>query len=381
VFTATDPVERVALTHLRIPMKEFWPEATAMEPQEKDAILVTLETSSGIAHGECSLMLAEGSAALEACWKELTETIAPSLLGRAISRSEDIGALVGSWSVGRLAAAGAETALWDLLGQAHHATVAQLLGADEEQIAMGVPSGMALGLYPSIVELLESIESHLVEGYRRIKIRIAPGRDIELVQAVRSHFEDVPLMVDGGGKYTTADIELFRELDDFDLLMFEQPMAADDLDGLAALQRAVSTPVCLDETATTLEQTAEAIRRGACRIVNLKIQRVGGLGPARAIHDHCFQNDVACWGGSTPEFGLGQAFGVHLAALANCKYPSDLEPSVRWFVDDYVSPAFEHSTPGLFNVPTRPGVGFRVDLQKVHRHQVRQQEFARTQSA
>jgi len=381
VFTATDPVERVALTHLRIPMKEFWPEAVATEPQDRNAILVTLESSSGVAHGECSPMMADGRPALEACWNELADVVAPSLLGRTVSRSEDIGALAASWSVGRLAAAGAETALWDLLGQSHHATVAQLLGADEEQIAMGVPSGMALGLYPSIVELLEAIESHLVEGYRRIKIRIAPGRDLELVRAVREHFEDVPLMVDGGGSYSSADIELFRELDDFDLLMFEQPMAADDIDGLAALQQAVSTPVCLDKTASTFEKTAEAIRRGACRIVNLKIQRVGGLGPARAIHDLCLQSDVACWVGSTPELGLGQAYGVHLATLANCKYPSDLEPSVRWFVDDYVSPAFEHASPGLFSVPTRPGVGFQVDLQKVHRHQIRQQEFTRTQSA
>ncbi len=381
MLTATDPIERVALTRLRIPMKEFWPEAVAAEPRDKDAILVTLETASGIAHGECSPMMADGDAAVDACWNELAEAIAPSLLGRTISRTEDIGELAASWPAGRLAAAGAETALWDLLGQAHHATVAQLLGADEEQIALGVPSGMALGLYPSIVELLEAIESHLVEGYRRIKIRIAPGRDLELVQAVRRHFEDVPLMVDGGGKYTVADIELFREMDDLDLLMFEQPMAADDLDGLAALQQAVATPVCLDETATTYEKTEEAIRREACRIVNLKLQRVGGLGPARAIHDLCFQNDVACWVGSTPEFGLGQAFGVHLATLANCKYPTDLEPSVRWFVDDYVSPPFEHAAPGLFNVPTRPGVGFQVDLQIARRHQIRQQEFTRSQTA
>lgn len=381
MFTATDPVERVALARLRIPMKEFWPDAVATEPRDKDAILVTLETSSGIAHGECSPVMADGDAAVEACWNELVNVVAPSLLGRSIDRPEAIGELANSWNVDRLAAAGAETALWDLLGQAHRATVAQLLGADEEQIALGVPSGMALGLYPSIVELLESIESHLVEGYRRIKIRIEPGRDLELVRAVREHFEDVPLMVDGGASYTSADIELFRELDDFDLLMFEQPMAADDIAGLAALQGAVSTPVCLDKTATTFEQTAEAIRQGACRIVNLKIQRVGGLGPARAIHDLCLQNDVACWVGSTPELGLGQAFGLHLATLANCKYPSDLEPSARWFVDDYVSPAFEHSEPGLFSVPTRPGVGFQVDLQKVHRHQVRREEFTRSTSA
>ena len=133
--------------------------------------------------------------------------------------------------------------------------------------------------------------------------------------------------------------------------MFEQPMAADDLDGLAALQEAVTTPVCLDESAETPEQTAEAIRRGACRIVNLKLQRVGGFGPALAIHDLCHEHGVACWVGTMPELGVGQAHGIHLAALANCKYPTDIEPSARWFVDDYVVPA---DRAGPARPPERP---------------------------
>ncbi len=381
MYTFTNPVERVVLTHLQIPMKESWPEVTA-ETRARDVILVTVETSSSIAHGESAPPTTGVRAgALEECWNELTGVIAPSLLGQKVDCTERIGEVASLWKASRTATAGAETALWDLLGQAHHVTVAQLLGADEVQIAMGVQSGLALGLYPSVVELLKSVESHLAEGYKRVKIRIAPGRDVELVRAVRQHFDDLSLMVDGGGQYTSADIELFRELDDFDLLMFEQPFAADDVAGLAALQQAVSTPVCLDETAETHEQTAEAIRSGACRIVNLKIQRTGGLGPARAIHDLCFKQGVACWIGSTPELGLGQAYGVHLATLANSKYPADLQPSARWFVDDYVSPAFELSSPGLFSVPTRPGVGFQVDPQKVHRYQVRREEFTRTVSA
>jgi O-succinylbenzoate synthase len=246
---------------------------------------------------------------------------------------------------------------------------------------MGVQAGLVMGLYPSVVELLRAVEPHLDEGYKRLKIRIAPGRDAEFVRAVRQHFEDVPLMVDGGGAYSTADLDLFRELDDLDLLMIEQPFAADDLDGLAELQTALATPICLDETAETHDRTAEAIRRGACRIVRLDIQRTGGLGPARAIHDLCFRQGIACWVGSTPDLGLGQAFGVHLATLANVRYPADLEPSARWFVDDYVAPAFELSAPGLFAVPERPGVGFQVDPQKLRRYQVRQEAFTRSVTA
>jgi O-succinylbenzoate synthase len=243
------------------------------------------------------------------------------------------------------------------------------------RIDQGVESGLAVGLYPTIVELIKTIETHMEAGYRRVKIKIQPGQDIDLVHAVRQHFGDVELMLDANAAYTAADLDIFRELDQFDLLMFEQPMAADDLDGLAALQSAVNTPVCLDETAETPARTTAAIERGAGRIVNLKIQRVGGLGPALAIHNLCHQHGIACWVGSMPELGIGQAHGIHLATLANCKYPSDLEPSARWFVDDYVAPLIDLAAPGILAVPTRPGLGYLVDPAKLRRYHVRQQEF------
>jgi O-succinylbenzoate synthase len=262
-----------------------------------------------------------------------------------------------------------------LLGTFRHVPIAHLLGAIDAQVDLGVESGLAVGLYPTVVELLKTIESHLVEGYRRVKIKIAPGRDVELVRAVRRHFGEIPLMIDANGAYNADDIDVFREMDDLDLLMFEQPMKADDLDGLAALQAAVSTPVCIDETAETVSSTRAAIDRGACRIVNIKIQRVGGLGPAQEIHNLCHGRGIACWVGSMPELGIGQAHGIHLATLVNCKYPTDIEPSARWFVDDYVVPALEFTSPGTFTVPTRPGLGFLVDSTKLRRYQVRQREF------
>jgi O-succinylbenzoate synthase len=382
-MTATGPIERVVLTHLQVPLKETF-RISGGEVAIKDAIVVTVETSSGIGHGESSPMAAGfgySTDTPDGCWDDLVATIAPDLIGQTVDSTADIAAQTSTWRASRFAIAGAETALWDLLGQSHHVTIAALLGAIDEQISLGVQSGLAVGLYPSVVELLKTIETHLAEGYRRVKIKIQPGRDIELVRAVRQHFGEIPLMIDANGAYTVADLDIFRELDDFDLLMFEQPMAAADLDGLSQLQRAVVTPVCLDETAETLEHTAESIRRGACRIVNLKIQRVGGLGPAREIHDLCRQHGIACWVGSMPELGLGQAYGIHLGTLANCKYPADIEPSARWFVDDYVAPPLELSSPGLFSVPTRPGLGFQVDPAKIRRYQVRQAEFTAKSTA
>jgi O-succinylbenzoate synthase len=379
-MTTTDPIDRVVLTHVQIPFKEPF-RISGGEVAIKDAILVEVATPSAVGLGESSPMASSfgySADTPEGCWEDLAGRIAPSLLGRSFGTIEDIAAVAAAWEVSRFAAAGAETALWDLLGQARHASIAELLGASDLRIDMGVEAGLAVGLYASIVELIKTIELHLEAGYRRIKIKIQPGQDVELVRAVRQHFGDVPLMVDANGAYTVAHLETLRELDEYDLLMLEQPMAAGDLDGLAALQQAVTTPVCLDETAESPERTAEAIRRGAGRIVNLKIQRVGGLGPARAIHDLCYQNGVDCWVGAMPELGIGQAHAIHLATLPNCKYPADVEPSSRWFVDDYSIPLVELASPGVIEVPTRPGLGYHVDPVKVRRYQVRQREFTST---
>lgn len=372
----TGPVERISLTHLQIPLKE--PHRGSSEPAIKDAILVTVETHEGLGLGESSPGSERTGAtaeAFEACWTDLTERIVPRLLGRSFSSVEEIEALASTWSAGPAATAGAETACWDVLGQARRTALAKMLGASTDQLGLKVESGLTVGLYPTVVELLKTVETHLAEGYRRVKIEIEPGRDVELVQAVRQHFGDIPLMVDARASYTMADAAVFRELDEYDLLMIEQPMASDDLEGSAALQAELMTPVCLDESATTLEQTARAILKGAGRIVSLKLQRVGGLGPALALHDLCHQHGVACWVGTTPELGIGQAHGIHLAALGNCRYPTDIGPSTRWFVDDYVAPHLELAAPGILSVPSRPGLGYQMDHAKVRRYQIRQSEF------
>jgi O-succinylbenzoate synthase len=381
----TDAVERVTLRHLQVPLKES-SRIAGVEVTIKDAILVAVESNNGVGLGECSPIPARDSASEsrlspEGCWRELSDRIAPSLLGQTFTEVEEIAELAGTWEASPIAAAGAETACWDLLGQARHEAIAETLGALGSPLDLRIESGLSVGLYPTIVELIKTIDTHLAEGYRRVKIQIEPGRDIELVRAVRQHFGDIPLMVDGAEAYEARHIDVLRELDEFDLLMIEQPIAAEDLDGLAALQKEVATPICLDETANRLDRAAEAIRRRAGRIVNLKLQRVGGFGPALAMHNLCQEKGVACWVGTMPELGVGQAQGLHLAALPNCKYPTDIEPSVRWFVDDCVVPLIEFSSPGVFMLPSRPGLGYHVDPVKLKRYQVRQREFSAKTSA
>jgi O-succinylbenzoate synthase len=233
-----DAIERVTLTRLKVPLKE--PCRTVRgEVAAKEAILVTVETRSGIGVGEASppadLEATPGDTP-DACWDDLAGRIAPALLGTAVADAEGIAATASGWSgASRYAVAGAETALWDILGQARHATIAELLGASVEQIDRGVDSGLVVGLCPTVVELLKTVETHLAEGYRRVKIRIAPGQDVEPVRAIRQHFGDVELMVDGEGSFGREHLDVFRALDGEDLLMIEQPLPADDLDGLAAL--------------------------------------------------------------------------------------------------------------------------------------------------
>ncbi len=325
-----DPIERITLTHLEIPWKEATHRCGGV-PDVKGAILVTVETALGIGLGESAPAPGGDADGLRTCWADLTERIAPALLGREVTSVEEIGraaaSVGGRGGIHSAALAGVETALWDLVGQARHATIAEMLGASVEQLARGVQSGLCVGQPPTIVELLETIETHLSAGYQRVKIAIAPGDDIERVLAVRQHFGDIPLMVDACGAYTRDDLEVFRALDDAELLMIIQPCAADDLEGLAAIQQALATPICLDATATTPERVNQAIDCGACRIVTLRIQRLGGLGPSVAVHDLCYAEGVACWVGTSPELGVGQAHGIHLAALANCKYPTDIESS------------------------------------------------------
>jgi O-succinylbenzoate synthase len=368
------PVERVTLTHLRIPVKEPFLIDGETCPA-RDAIVVAVACEGSIGLGECSPAAVVAAGSADDCWNALANEVAPTLLGRSFASIDDVASTSASWRVNCSARTGAETACWDLFSQSRHESVAEMLGASSEQLEMGVDSGLAVGLYPTVVDLLEAIEVHLAEGYRRVKIAIRPGRDVDLVRAVRRQFGDISLMVDAGAAYGVDDLEIFRELDDFDLLMFEQPMAADDLDGMAALQKEVLTPVCIDESARSVDDVAEAIRRGACRIVNLRIQRMGGFGPALAAHDLCLQQGIACWVGTTPELGIGQAQGLHLAALPNCRYPTDIEPSARWFVDDYIVPRIEMVTPGILHVPARAGLGYQLDQSKVKRYQVRRDDF------
>jgi O-succinylbenzoate synthase len=365
-------IERIGLAHLRVPFKETY-RTESGEVHFKDAILVALETADGlVAVGECSPAPEPDSGApLARCWGELAARIVPDLLGREVEQAEDLAGLASAWAgCHPSAVAGAETACWDLVGQRSHQSLSELLGAPEARIEVGVESGLAVGLFPNVVDLLRAIEPHLAEGYPRLTLAIAPGRDVEFVEAIQQHHPELLLAIDAGALFGREHAEVFRRLDEFQPLMIARPYPVDDLDGLAALQKELTTPIALEATAVG------AIRRGACRMARLSIQGAGGFGPARALHDLCRDHGVACWVSTAPELGVGLGQAIHLATLPNCKDPSDIAPSARWFVDDVLVSPIEHHAPGRFRVCTRPGLGHRLDPRKVKHHQARGEEWS-----
>ena len=239
-----------------------------------------------------------------------------------------------------------------------------------------VEAGLAVGLYEDTSQLLRTTEKHLAAGYKRVKIKIARGSDVELVRAMRNAFgDDLPLMVDANGDYTLEHIDVFRRLDEFNLMMIEQPLAGPLLEESAELQRQLRTPICLDESLENLAAAERAIALGSFRIANIKIQRVGGFRNALRMFELCRARKLGIWIGTMPELGIGQAQAAALSSLPGCTFPTDVEASARWFCDDIIDPWLEVRG-GMIAMPTAPGLGYRIDPGKLARYKVQERTFA-----
>jgi O-succinylbenzoate synthase len=306
----------------------------------------------------------------ESAWNCLANELIPRVLKFQPGSIEVVNAILDKVPGNAFAKAGIETAFWDLEAQMHDVPLCALLGAHRNR----VESGLAVGIYPSIRQLLLAIEKHLDEGYKRVKIKIEPGWDVKPLTEVRGEFGSIALMVDGNCAYARSDLAHLQALDNFDLMMIEQPLPKDDLEGHAMLQAMIGTPICLDESAEDVTTVLRAIELLACRIVNIKIQRVGGLQKARRMHDVCAAAGFPVWGGTMPELGVGGAQTVHLATLDNFLYPTDVESSARWFVDDIIDPLIE-VTNGEIIIPPGSGNSYQVNHQKLQQYKVREESF------
>ena len=292
-------------------------------------------------------------------WVMLRDILMPMVLGADLERPEDVDALFARVRGNRITRSAIEFAAWDLFGKLRGESLSAMLGGTRAAVDVGV----SVGVQPSIAALLEVVGGYLASGYRRVKLKIKPGWDIEPTRAVRERWPDLRLQVDANSIYTLDAADHLAELDAFGLLLIEQPLGHDDIFDHAKLQRHLRTPICLDESIVSPEHARWALEMGACGVINIKPSRVGGLAPARQIHDMAQAAGVPVWCGGMLETGIGRAANVALASLPNFMLPGDISASDRYFTRDVVTNPFALNADSTLSVPTTPGCGAVVDLE------------------
>lgn len=288
----------------------------------------------------------------------IRDYLAPALLAEPVNDLADLARRLAPFRGHNMAKAGLELAYMDLLARLKCLSLSQLIGATRERI----PVGVSLGIQPTLDDLLERVDRYLGWGYQRIKLKIKPGWDIDIVREVRRRHPEILLSVDANAAYTLVDYQHLKELDEFGLLMIEQPLDHDDLMDHAQLQAELSTPICLDESITGVKRAQQALELGSCRIINIKIGRVGGYSQALGIHNLCHSKEVPVWCGGMLESGIGRAHNIALASLPGFVLPGDISASSRYFARDLIVPEVTVSADGTVAAPRAPGLGFEVDL-------------------
>lgn len=351
-------IEAVALRRVSMPLVR--PFRTSFGVQtDRDALLVRVRTPEGDGWGECVAMADTGysSEFVDGAQLMLRKFLAPRILAAGDIQAGDVGTLLAPMHGHRMAKAALEMAVLDIQLKIAGRSFGEALGAVKESVECGV----SIGIPNSIDELIEQVDGYLADGYRRIKLKVEPGWDVEPVAAVRKVFGDeLLLQVDANTAYTLDDAEHLAKLDPYNLLLMEQPLPEDDFLGHARLAKKVGSPICLDESIRTVKDVELALELGACEVVNIKAGRVGGYLNAVAIHDLCYNAGIPVWCGGMLETGLGRAANVALAALPGFTLPGDTSASDRYFTRDITEPFVMHD--GLLDVPRGPGLGVTVDI-------------------
>ncbi|HMH83006.1 MAG TPA: o-succinylbenzoate synthase [Gemmatimonadales bacterium] len=370
-------VERITLREIRLPLKEPFRISSGLCTERRICLLELTSTGGVTGWSEC--VAGEqpnySDETIDTAWFALREWVAPRILRQELDGPETVHAILARDFRGhRMAKAAVEMGCWELAARLCGRPLSTLLGGTRDRIVTGI----SLGLQASPEALVRRARLAVEQGYRKIKLKIAPGADVAYVRAVRHALGPaVHLMVDANSAYTLDDAELLRGLDAFDLLMIEQPLGRDDLVRHAALQRLLKTPLCLDESITDVERAQDMITLQSGRIVNIKPGRVGGFAQSIAIHDLCQRHGIPVWCGGMLESGIGRAYNVALASLPNFSLPGDLSPSARYWERDIVVPEWTMDADGMVRVPRdAPGMGVAVDRDRVENLTVRSEVLA-----
>ena len=365
-------IERVILREIQLPLVNYF-ETSFGRTDERRILLLELKSEGLSAWGECTAPETPyfSYETIDTAWSIMERFLAPLLLAGSIEHPSH---LPDGWDRIRghnMAKGAVEAALWDLQARRESRPLWRVIGGTRQRIDCGV----SLGIQGSLEALLARIESELSQGYRKIKVKIKPGWDLRIIEGVRQRYPQTPLMADANSAYHTRDTPLLSRLDDFDLMMIEQPLRWDDLVDHAELQSRLRTPICLDESIHSYFDARAALLLGSARIINIKLGRVGGFGQARRIHDLCLAQGIPVWCGGMLESGIGRAHNIALSTLPGFTIPGDVSASRRYFHKDTILPEVEVTPEGQIRAPDGPGIGVEPDLAFLERKTVRTSEF------
>jgi O-succinylbenzoate synthase len=366
----TVKIEAVTLREIRMPLVHFF-ETSFGRTSERRILLLTVHTDGPEGWGECVAgedpFYSEES--VETAWYALEKYLVPGLLGKSIGRGAEASAMMARVRGHRMAKGALENALWDAEAQARQVPLWKLLGG----LRMDVPCGVSIGIQNSHEQLLEKIETELAAGYRRIKVKCKPGWDVEVFGKIRDRWPDILLSCDANSAYTLEQVAHLKKFERFNLLMIEQPLWHDDFYFHAELQKQLKTSICLDEAIHNARDAQAAIELGACRIINIKVGRVGGFSEAVAVHNVAEKNAIPVWCGGMLETGIGRSHNIALSTLGNFILPGDVSASKRYWKEDIIEPEVKVSSEGLIAVSQAPGRGFKIKADLIDKLTVRQQ--------
>lgn len=371
----------IAAVHAReISMKLIAPFETSFGiVQDRRILLLELHTGDGIS-GWGEVTAGEGpfynSETTDTAWGVLSGYLIPLVLGKTFNGPEAALRAMEPVRGHEMAKAALENAIWDTFAKSQSTSLSRLLGGTRKEIV----SGVSLGIHADIGKLLDKVDHELAAGYRRVKLKIKPGKDVEVVRAVREKFPDIALTVDANSSYRLSDVPLLKQLDAFNLTYIEQPLEWNEIYQHSILQRELATPICLDECIHGLRDAQAAVELGACKVINIKLGRVGGHAEARKIQAYCLEHGIPVWCGGMLESGIGRAHNIAMSSLPGFVLPGDVSASKRYWHEDIVSPPVEVSAHGEIRVPEAPGIGFEVNKSRVEELTVRQKQWSAAQS-
>ncbi|MDI7743165.1 o-succinylbenzoate synthase [Lysinibacillus fusiformis] len=355
-------IKEVTIRHLKMKLKNPFSTSFGTFVDKEFLLLEVTDERGTIGFGESVAFDAPwyNEETLKTNWHMLEDFLIPLILNKEIQHPDELGELFKGIRKNYMAKSAIEGAIWDIYVQQTNQSLAQALGGKKEKIEVGI----SLGIQETLEKQIEVVDKAIKDGYKRIKLKIKPGWDVEMLRILREKFPDIPMMADANSAYTLEDVGILKQLDEFNLMMIEQPLASDDIIDHAILQKQIKTPICLDESIHSLEDARKAIELGSCGVINIKIGRVGGISEAKKIHDYCEEKGIPVWCGGMLESGIGRAHNIALTSLANFVMPGDTAGSKHYWEQDIIEPEVIVDD-GYITVPQESGTGYKANLDAI----------------